>query len=245
MCRSNASVTAGLLRCLALLTAIATGDSAAAAEPGSGDEKPDAAGWTSDFSSEKSTLVSTGRNPFFILEPGYQLILEGGNERLVITVLNDTRTIDGVETRVVEERESKRGKVVEVSRNFFAICQRTSSVYYFGEEVDDFKDGKVVGHHGAWLAGERGAQFGLMMPGLPLLHARYYQELAPGAAMDRAEIVSLTAVLKTPAGVFERCLKSEETTPLEPGEREAKHYAPGIGLIQDGAMKLVSHGPAK
>ena len=134
---------------------------------------------------------------------------------------------------------------MEVSRNFFAICKRTGSVYYFGEEVDDFKDGQVVGHHGAWLAGEKGARFGLMIPGLPLMKARYFQELAPGEAMDRAEIISLSASLKTPAGAFEHCLKTEETTPLEPGEREFKHYAPGVGLIQDGAMKLVSHGPAK
>ena len=245
MCCLNRFADARILWCLALLAAIAIRDRALAAEPGAVDEKLDVADWTSDFASEKSTLVPTGRNPYFILEPGYQLVLEGGAERLVISVLNDTRTIDGVETRVVEERESKHGKVVEVSRNFFAICKRTGSVYYFGEEVDDFKDGKIVGHHGAWLAGEHGAKFGLMMPGLPLLKSRYYQEMAPGAAMDRAEIVSLAATLKTPACTFEHCLKTEETTPLEPGEREAKHYAPGIGLIQDGAMKLVSYGPAK
>src|SRR5690349_6549209 len=60
--------------------------------------------WTSDFTAEKDHLTSTGRNPFFILEPGYQLVLEGGNERLTVTVLDDTKMVDGVETRVVEER---------------------------------------------------------------------------------------------------------------------------------------------
>ena len=205
----------------------------------------DTAEWTSDFSTEKGTLTSTGRNPYFILEPGFQLVLEGGKERLVITVLDQTKTIDGVETRAVEERETKNGDLIEVSRNFFAICKRTGSVYYFGEEVDDYQDGKLVGHHGAWLAGDKDAKFGLIMPGLPLLKAKYYQELVPGEAMDRAEIVSLAATLKTPAGQFERCLKTEETTPLEPGEKEYKLYAPGIGLIQDGGMKLVSHGQKK
>jgi len=244
--RRSIMLAAGVVTVFVMgLTAIAPVDSAAVGAPTNDNADQDVAGWTSDFATEKSTLVSTGRNPYFILEAGYQLVLEGGDERLVITVLDQTRTIDGIETRVVEERESKHGKVVEVSRNFFAICKRTGSVYYFGEEVDDFKDGQVVAHHGAWLAGEKGAGFGLMVPGLPLLKARYYQELAPGEAMDRAEIVSLSVSLKTPAGVFEHCLKTEETTPLEPGEREFKHYAPGVGLIQDGAMKLVSHGPAK
>lgn len=167
-------------------------------------------------------------NPYFILEPGYQLVFEGGKERLTITVLDETKTIAGVETRVVDERETKDGKLTEVSRNFFAISKRTNSVFYFGEEVDIFKDGKVVGREGAWLAGEKGARFGLMMPGQVLLKARHYQEIAPKVAMDRAEIVSMSATVKTPAGEFKNCLKVEETTPLEPGTKEYKYYAPGI-----------------
>jgi hypothetical protein len=200
--------------------------------------------WTTEFGVEKDELSATGRNPYFILEPGYQLVLEGGRERLIITVLDETKTVDGVETRVVEERETKDGKLVEVSRNFFAISKRTNSVFYFGEDVDIYKDSKVVSHEGGWLAGVKDAKFGLMMPGLVLLKAKYYQEIAPKVAMDRAEIVSMTETVKTPAGEFKNCLKVEETTPLEPGEKEYKYYASGIGLIQDGSLKLVKHGKA-
>jgi hypothetical protein len=32
-----------------------------------------------------------------------------------------------------------------------------------------------------------------------------------------------------------------ETNPLRPGEKENKFYAPGIGLIQDEAIKLVKY----
>jgi hypothetical protein len=80
------------------------------------------------------------------------------------------------------------------------------------------------------------------MPGQVLLKARYYQEIAPRLAMDRAEIVSLTELVKTPAGEFKTCLKVEETTPLEPGIKEYKYYAYGIGLVQDGSLKLVKYG---
>jgi hypothetical protein len=201
--------------------------------------------WTSEFGIEEGELSATGRNPYFILEPGYQLVFEGGKERLMITVLDETRTIAGVETRVVEERETKDGKLVEVSRNFFAISRRTNSVFYFGEEVDIFKDGKVVGREGEWLAGQKGARFGLMMPGQVLLKARHYQEIAPKVAMDRAEIVGMSATVNTPAGEFKNCLKVEETTPLEPGTKEYKYYAPGIGLLQDGSLKLVRYGKAE
>src|SRR5882724_7004319 len=62
--------------------------------------------WTTAFMVEPDELASTGRNPYFILEPGYSLVLEGGNARLTITVLNEVKKIDGVETRVVEERET-------------------------------------------------------------------------------------------------------------------------------------------
>jgi hypothetical protein len=189
------------------------------------------AGWTTDFPVDKSELVSTGRNPYFILEPGYVLVLEHGETRLVVTVKDQTRKVDGVECRVVQERETKGSKVVEVSNNYFALCRRSNSVFYFGEDAG-----------GAWLSGEKGARFGLMMPGLPLIGARYYQEIAPGVAMDRAEIVSLSEIVKTPAGDFRNCLRVEETTPLEPGVREDKYYAPGVGLVQDGALKLVRHG---
>ena len=215
----------------------------AGAEKKKGDKQSGA--WTDDFSSEKADLVSTGRNPYFILEPGFQRVLEGGNERFVNTVFNETKMVDGVETRVVEERETKNDKVVEVSLNYYAISKRTNSVYYFGEHVDMYKDGKITSHEGSWLSGEKKARFGLMMPGLPLVGAKYQQEVAPGDAMDRAEIVSVSESVKTPAGEFKNCLKIKETTPMEPGNVGYKYYAPGIGLVQDGNCKLVSYGKAK
>lgn len=195
-------------------------------------------GFTREFPVEPGELEPTGINPYFNLSPGHQATFEGGGTRLVITVTNETRLVDGVQTRIVEERETEQGQLVEVSRNFFAISKRTNSVFYFGEEVDIYKDNKIVNHEGAWVSGVNGARFGLMMPGQILLRARYYQEIAPKVAMDRAEIVSMTETVKTPAGEYQRCVKTEETTPLEPGVREAKYYARGVGLVQDGDLKL-------
>src|SRR5262249_7417449 len=150
-------------------------------------------------------LSATGNNPYFILEPGYQLILEGGRERLTITVLEETKKVAGVETRVVEEQETKDGKLTEVSRNYFAVSTRTNDVFYFGEEVDMYKNDTLVNHEGGWLAGLQDARFGLMMPGQPLSKARHYQEFAPQIAMDRAEIVSTNETVQTPAGEFKNC----------------------------------------
>jgi hypothetical protein len=198
--------------------------------------------WTMSFNAAPGDLATTGRNTYFILEPGYELVLEHGNEQLIVTVMDETKRIGDFDTRVVEERESRNGKLIEVSRNFFAISKQSKDVYYFGEEVDIYKGGKVVRHEGAWLAGQNGARFGLMMPGMPTLNARYYQELAPKVAMDRAEIVSLTDQLRTPAGNFTNVLKVAETNPLESNALEYKYYAPDIGLLQDEQLKLVKYG---
>jgi len=201
--------------------------------------------WTTEFPIDKQELASTGRNPYFVLEPGHYLVLRGGDVELTITVLTETKMVDGVQTRVVEERETKAGKLFEISRNYFAISKRTNDVFYFGEDVDMYKGGKVVSHEGAWLSGVKGARFGLFIPGQPSVNARYYQEVAPGVAMDRAEIISLTDTVTTPAGEFKNCLRLKETTPLEPGVTGYKHYAPGIGMVQDGALKLVKSGTAQ
>ena len=201
--------------------------------------------WLQSFSVDAKRLATVGENPYFILKPGSRLTLEGkgaamNREKLVITVLDETATIDGIATRVVEERETKGDRVVEVSRNYFAINPQTGDVYYFGEDVDMYDRGKVKSHDGAWRHGSGSAKFGLMMPGKPSIGLRYYQELAPKIAMDRAEILSVNEKVTTPAGTFDRCLKTKETTPLEVFNREYKLYAPGIGLIKDGSLELTS-----
>lgn len=200
--------------------------------------------WREEFDLSTCNLLTTGRNPYFVLEPGFQLVLQGSGARLQMTVLNETRTIDGVVTRVVEEREWKQGKLYEIARNYFAMCEQTKDVYYFGEDVDFYENGKVVKHDGSWLAGN-GNKAGLHMAGNPQLKMKYYQELAPGVAMDRAEIVSLTEICKTPAGTFPRCMKIKEGSAIEITAREYKYYAPEVGLVGDESLRLVKYGFVK
>ena len=59
--------------------------------------------------------------------------------------------------------------------------------------------------------------------------------------MDRAEVTSLSEKMATPAGNFENCLKTGESSAIE-SVREEKIYAPGIGLIYDGSLKLTKFG---
>jgi hypothetical protein len=201
--------------------------------------------FTESFGVDKAELTSVGTNRFFVLAPGFQAVYTGTEAGkptvLTITVLPETRLIDGVATRVVLENETAEGQVAEISTNYFAFCPRTSDVFYFGEDTAEFKDGKVTSTAGTWHSGEQGAHFGLAMPGSPLLGARYYQEVAPKVAMDRAEVKSLTEKSETPAGTFADCLLTDETSATESGH-EAKLYAPGIGLVQDAGLKLTKYG---
>ena len=193
--------------------------------------------FTSVFAVNKANFVSVGRNPYFILEPGYRLHFKADDATLTVTVLDKTKVVDGVETRVVEERETEGGQLVEVSRNYFAFDKTTNAVYYFGEDVDMYKGGKVVGHGGAWLSGVDGAGFGMMMPGAPKVGDKFYQELAPKVAMDRCEVVGLRTKIKTPAGEFTDCPRTKETSPLERGA-SVKVYAPGVGMVRDDEFLL-------
>ncbi len=133
-------------------------------------------------------------------------------------------------------------QLVEITRDYYAIDSVTNDVYYFGEDVDVYKNGKIVSHEGAWLSGVKGAKFGLFMPGSPKVGQKFYQEIAPGIGMDRIEIVSNSERVVTPAGTFEKCIHTLETTPLEKGVTDHKWYAAGVGPVKDGDAPLVQYG---
>ena len=80
------------------------------------------------------------------------------------------------------------------------------------------------------------------MPGSPVEDYAYYQEIAPGAALDRAVIESLDERVKTPVGVFGNSLETIETSPLEPTSEDFKWYAPNIGLVKSNTLKLIEYG---
>ena len=199
--------------------------------------RADDAGWRRSFEVDRKNLGTEGRNPYFPLTPGLKIHLSDGEETVVFSVLDETKVVDGVVTRVVEEYETEKGELVEISRNYFAIDKTNGDVYYFGEDVDIYEDGKVASHDGAWLAGRDGVKFGLIMPGKPTLGDRFYLEDAPGA-VERVEIKDLDAKLETPLRRFDRVVYIEENDVLD-GGKSHKWYAPGIGMVGDDEMRAI------
>jgi hypothetical protein len=189
------------------------------------------------FNVNRKNLGPVGYNPYFPLTSGLKIHLTDGHETVVFTVLDETKVVDGVETRVVEEYETKGGVLVEISRNYFAVDKVKGDVYYFGEEVDIYENGQVVSNDGAWLAGVNGAKFGLIMPGRPTVGDKFYLEMAPGA-VERVEIAKIDAMLETPARQFSHVVHAKEYNELDGGTSD-KWYAPGIGMVGDDGMRVV------
>ncbi len=208
--------------------------------------------WTSSFNTGDCNFITTGTNPYFILQPGYQLVFAGVEDgeslNVTVTVSNETKVVgDGIVTRVVEERtvNSETNDLKEITRDYFAICDKTNSVFYFGEDVNNYENGELVDHEGSWLDGSNNARAGLIMPGTVLLGSRYYQEIAPDVALDKAEIVSMNQTVSVPAGSFRDVIKMTETNDLEPGIQEDNLHALGIGQVIDNELELVRYGYPK
>jgi len=183
-------------------------------------------------------------NPFSPLFVGDELVLEGEDDEgtfleVIITVLDEIEVVAGVNTRVVEEAESEDGEIVEISRNFYAQAP-DGTVCYFGEDVDDYEDGEIVGHEGEWRAGENGNLPGIIMPGNPQVGQIFQQESAPGIAEDQAEIVAMGETIDVPAGEFSDTLTTLDCNPMENGAIDEKVYVEDIGLAIDEDAELVS-----
>ena len=190
-------------------------------------------------SADQAGFTIGSGNPYFPLGPvGRQWILTGEEHgetiRLQITVLDRTRVIQGVTTRVIEERESIGGELFEVSWNYFARAP-DGTICYFGEDVDIYEDAGIS-HQGAWCAGHGENQPGIFMPADPQPGMKFPIEIAPDVAEDEGTIVGI-GPLEVPLGRFTGTIRVREFNPLD-GGKDYKVYAAGTGVIVDGPLAL-------
>jgi len=180
-------------------------------------------------------------NTYMALVAGTTFIYQGNDankstyEEFVVT--DQTKMIQGVNTRVVHDTVSTNGKITEDTFDWFAQDD-AGNVWYFGEDSSQIKNGKVVGHEGSWEAGVNGASAGIVMETKPKVGDTYQQENAPGIAQDTATVVSLNESVCVAYGCFSNVLVTKENSPLDPGVVENKYYAPSIGEIKS----LVTQG---
>jgi hypothetical protein len=158
---------------------------------------------------------------------------KGTKEKVVLEVTDRTKTIaNGVEARVIRDAATEKGVPVEITDDWYAQ-DKDGNVWYFGEAVDNYENGKVVDHDGSWEAGVKGAQPGIAMPANPEPGLAYRQEYSKGIAEDRGEVITVGEErVEVPFGFFNRdVLMTRDLAPLEPKVQELKFYAPGVGPI--------------
>jgi hypothetical protein len=185
-------------------------------------------------------------HPYWPMAQGNQWVYEEDGKRVEVTVTDRTRTIAGIEARVVHDVVSEGGQVVEDTFDWYAR-DREGNVWYLGEDTTEFEDGKPVSKKGSWEHGVDGAQAGILLPADPEPGLAYRQEYYEGKAEDRAKVLSLAESIAVPYGAFRTALTTEETTPLEPDVVERKYYVRDVGPVAavavsggGGTEKLVS-----
>ncbi|MBM3290703.1 MAG: hypothetical protein FJY92_11175 [Candidatus Hydrogenedentes bacterium] len=173
-------------------------------------------------------------NPYFPLVPGTSLSYEAdtpdGFEKVETTVTHDTKTILGVTCVVVHDVARLDGEIIEDTIDWYAQ-DRFGNVWYFGEFSTTYDHGTPTGTKGSWEAGVDGAKPGVVMEACPRVGDTYRQEYLAGVAEDMADVLAIDTAASVPYGDFDRCVKTRDYTPLEPGVNEYKFYAPGIGLV--------------
>ncbi|MFZ1878033.1 MAG: hypothetical protein WBP83_02330 [Nitrososphaeraceae archaeon] len=196
---------------------------------------------TEAFVSERcKSWSSTGGNQYWNLTPErttvFKGVVDGEPQTNTITVMDKTINFGGIDTRVVNDtvRNSDTGELVEIAFDYLAVCKDSNSVFYFGEYTTDYKE-TPPSHKGSWAHSINGTA-GVVMPGINLVGARYYQELAPPDAIDQGETIAVNLNFSGHTG----CIKIKDTSALEPGVEEFKVYCPGVGLVDDDGSKLVS-----
>src|SRR5215212_5416350 len=177
-------------------------------------------------------------NEYLPLKPGTTFFYEGKGERDEMRVTHSTKMVMGVECVVVDDRAWEEGKLIEKTYDWFAQ-DKEGSVWYFGEDTKESKDGKVVSTKGSWEAGVDGAKPGIIMQADPEVGQSYRQEYYPGEAEDMAKVQSLDESVTVPYGSFDHVLETREWTPLEPVFDEHKYYARGVGQVYGGGSELV------
>ncbi|MEA2233443.1 MAG: hypothetical protein QOD83_3259 [Solirubrobacteraceae bacterium] len=181
-------------------------------------------------------------NVWHPLRPGTQFVFQGRSNRghgqlphkVIFTVTDLTKVIDGVNTVVLFDRDINNGKLLEAEITFFAQ-DKDANVWNFGEYPEEYaKDGSFDGAPSTWMSGIQDAQAGILMrgdprPGTP----SYKQGDAPKINFgDTAKVLKTGQKSCVPVKCFKDVLVIDETNPLEPEDgHQLKYYAPGVGNV--------------
>jgi hypothetical protein len=187
---------------------------------------------------------ATITNKWFPATPGTQFTWTGWSEdagererhRIVFTVTDMTKVINGVRALVGWDRDWSGGSLVESELLLLAQDKR-GNVWHLGEYTETYEDGEFIGGQ-AWFVGHlKGAKAGIHMKADPRLGSPAYSQgfaPAPYHWNDWGKVYKVGQRTCVPAGCFKDVLVVDEFEPTKPGEHQLKYYAPGKGNVRVG-----------
>lgn len=180
-------------------------------------------------------------HPYFPLTPGMQYVYEGfatddnGNRvprRLIVTVTDLTKVIDGVRSMISWDRDYNADSLVEAELAFYAQDD-DGTVWRMGEHPEEYENGKFVDAP-TWIHGIEESIAGIEMLANPSPESpSYSQGWAPSVDFtDRGQVYQVDQSVCVPAGCYENVLIVDETSKSEPDAHQFKYYAPNVGNIK-------------
>ncbi|RMG85106.1 MAG: hypothetical protein D6708_16195, partial [Candidatus Dadabacteria bacterium] len=223
---------------LALLVAVALGGCGSSSSGGGPSDPPEPAFTAARFGVDSASVT----NEFFPLEAGttwtYTNETEDGVETDVVEVLEETRTVAGVECRVVHDRVFLDGLLMEDTYDWYAQ-DADGNVWYLGEAVTNYDyddEGNVIDmtDDGAWEAGVDGAEPGILFKAQPAVGDSYRQEYLEGVAEDMAKVEAVDVTVELDDGTtYTGCVQTLEWNPLEENSDAHKYYCAGVGVVKE------------
>jgi hypothetical protein len=202
-----------------------------------------------DFETSLDSLTTP--NPYYPMAVG-NIWTYGGDEAIMVEVMNETKLIDDIVCFVVRDVVSEDGLLVEDTDDWFAISLHDGAIWYCGEEAKDYEffEGdkpslpELVSIEGSFKVERDGDRAGIVFPGYPEVGAVYRAEFSLGNAEDMVEVIAVDYGYGqdpdldelVPQALAEllcnnNCVVVSEYTPIEPDAFERKYYAPDVGFF--------------
>ncbi len=177
---------------------------------------------------------TTITNKYFSLPVGKKLVFEAdtkdGLEKIEIEMTGETKVIEGVTTLVYLDTVYLNGQLHEITKDYLAQ-HKNGDVWYFGEDVDNYENGKIKDHAGTFIHGQNGAKAGIWMKAEQKVGDSYRQEYYKGEAEDMRDTVAVGLTVTTKLVTYKDCVKVYDWTPLDKKSREHKYYCPSVGAL--------------
>jgi hypothetical protein len=188
-------------------------------------------------------------NRFLPISKFHRTVLKGVDTgqrlRIVRTLQHRTKAFtyhhESVKAALVKDvvTNVKARRRIEKTIDYFAQ-DKAGTVYYFGEDVNEYSRNGHINHEGQWRLGRDTHTPGILMPAHPKLGDSFKSEAVPHVTHETDHIVAVGRNERIAGHRYRHVIKIRENAGPPP-EVEFKTYAPGTGVITEanGGVHLV------